>query len=530
MQAMKQMQAPVNVVGSSIFGRYPKISSEKTYNMFISDEWLVSFAGWKKVIDLLPVEESQGRGAFRSIRNNIVVVVVNSSVFILDTSLTQTFIGNLDTSVGDVFMDENLNNQICIVDGVNAYIYNFKLGTLTKQTLGSTLIPNYVCYHNTFFLFGNGDTSSNGAAWYAYSYATDTTITETTQLALQTKSDYAIAVQRLPGGGNNVLVFGTAVTELWTQVGGLQNYQRNISFNIDYGCLSVSTIASSDKYVIWLGINESNSPVITLFSGKQAQSISTDGIDYQLGLLQYPEQSTAFFYRGDGHLFYQITFYNPNDNLSLIYDVDTQKFFHLSDAHLNYHPARRIVYLNNDIYFVSLNNGSFYKTNTDLTTYNENIGENIGNDDPDINKEIPRIRICSNIRKSDSGQFRSRNLRITIDQGNDPYVSILSLTEALNDIITEDSEIIITETGGAVVMEGTLYGSIPYCPKVDLTISTDGGVAFSNTVTINLNPEGIRQNILSWQRQFGICNDLIFKFRFWGRSYWAVYNGTLDIY
>ena len=44
----------VNIVGSSTFGRYKKISSEKTYNMFVSDEWLVNTAGYQKVYELLP--------------------------------------------------------------------------------------------------------------------------------------------------------------------------------------------------------------------------------------------------------------------------------------------------------------------------------------------------------------------------------------------------------------------------------------------------------------------------------------------
>ena len=39
-------QFPVNIVGSSIFGRYPKISIEKTYNMFMSDKFMVPYSGY----------------------------------------------------------------------------------------------------------------------------------------------------------------------------------------------------------------------------------------------------------------------------------------------------------------------------------------------------------------------------------------------------------------------------------------------------------------------------------------------------
>ena len=531
---MQERQVPVNIVGSSIFGRYNKISSEKTVNMFISDDWLVSFDGWKRVADIIPATlEGSGRGFFTSIRNNIAVAVVNSSVYVISSALMITFVGDISTSEGDVFMDENLNNQICIVDGLNMYIYSFDLNIITKQVLEVNLIPNYVTYHNTFFLIGNADTTSNGAAWYAFSYESPTTVTDTTQLALQTKPDYAIAIERMPGGGNNVIVFGTSVAEIWTQIGGLNNYERNKSINVDYGCLSVSTIAASDKYVIWLGINESNSPAIMIFTNNGSMRISTDGIDYQLSTLQYPEQSTAFFYRTGGHLFYQISFYNPVDNLSLLYDVDLKKFYHITDHQQNYHPANRVIYFNNNTYFVSLNNGSMYQMGTQFTTYNENIET----DDEHLDKEIPRIRICKSIRAPDSRPFRARNIVIPIDQGNDPNITGLSLIAGLNYLVTEEpnSDFIVTETGQRIIAQGpTGFSassvSMRYNPRVDLSISKDGGVTFGSYLQNRLNPLGKRKNMLSFQRQLGYCNDLTPKFHFWGTSYFCAADGVVTIY
>ena len=51
-QTPNAKQEPVNIVGGSTFGRYRKISSEKTYNMFITDEWLVNTAGYQKAYEL----------------------------------------------------------------------------------------------------------------------------------------------------------------------------------------------------------------------------------------------------------------------------------------------------------------------------------------------------------------------------------------------------------------------------------------------------------------------------------------------
>jgi len=523
---------PIDIVGSSTFGRYLKISPSKTVNMFISDEWLVNYAGWKRIYDFLPDQSAQGRGIFRSIRNNIMVVVINNAVFAVQPSLSYRLVGNLDSSKGSVFIDENLNNQICIVDGQSAYIYNFTLGSLTKQNLPSYFKPNYVCYHQTFFLFGNSITTGDGAAWYVYKYDSPTTIVEQTQLALQTKPDYAIAVERIPGSSNTVVVFGTSVTELWTHVGGQNNYQLVSSVNIDYGCISVSTIASSDKYVMWVGVNEYSTPSIMMLSGAQAKQISTDGINYLLGTIKYPDQSTAMLQQYDGHLFYQLTFYNVEDNISLAYDINTDKFFNLSDSNNNYHPANRMVYFNQNVYFVSLNNGSLYQTGTEFTTYNENIGATELNYDPNINKEIPRTRICTPIRNKNGTVFRARNLQIMIDQGNDKNVTGLSLSGILNFLVTEgpNPDFIVTEKGDRIVAEGRNNIEIPYCPRADLTLSKDSGETWSSTVSRRLHPIGKRKNILGWHGNLGYSNDLTPKFKFWGTSYYCVGNGSVEIF
>lgn len=528
-------RAPVNICGSSLFGRYHKISSEKTFNMFLSDGWLVNFCGWKRVYELLP--SGVGRGIFRSIRGGFLLVVVNASVYRLDANLSPTLIGTLNSASGEVFIDENLANQICLVDGVNAYIYNHSLApNLTVQSLSGDLIPNYVTYHNSFFLIGNGNRTSAGAFWYAYASNSATTITQQDELSLQTKPDYAIAIKRIPGQGNNVLVFGTAVCEIHTQVEGLETYVRNPTINIDYGCLSVNTIAASDQYIAWLAINESNAPAIMVYTGQGIQEISTDGINYVLEQLVHPENCTAMFYRQDGHLFYQLTFFAPEDNLTLIYDFNTQKFFNLSDGKLNYHPAVDVVHFNQKSYFISHNNASLYELSTNYTTYDENLPGAVS--DPDLIDEIQRIRICKSIRQDDSSRFIANSLVVTIEQGYDPAFTGLSYTNndylitdiTLEPIVDEDGEQIVPESYDPTLPkhQSTDYASVVYSPRVDLSLSYDGGVTFGNTVARELNAIGNRKNMLMWEKM-GAANDLTLKFRFWGMTRFVVQDGFVDI-
>ena len=530
-------QLPINVVGSSKFGRYKKISDELTVNMFISDGLLVNFAGYQRVLELL--SNGRGRGAFVSNRGGFMLLVINANVYRISTTLGITLIGALSTAQGEVSIAENLNNQVCIVDKTAAYIYNHKLPTnLTKcvdHSIGpdpspidtGALIPNYVCFHNTYFLFGNGNTTGSGAAWYVYDYDTDTTIRYDSEFSIQTKPDYALAVIRMPGQSNNVLALGKTVSEIHTQVGGKENYRRNSSVNIDYGLINVDTLAASDTHVAWLGINESNAPAIMVFTGQSINRISTDGIDNLLGNLVNPALSTAIFFRQDGHLFYILTFYDERDNLSIMYDFNTEQFFNLTDGNLNYFPARQVVYFNNDSYFVSLNNGSLYKIDSNITTYNENIPSATMPDDLDLIEEIQRIRICEPVRMPDSSRFIANTFVFTIEQGYDDFVA--DFCEIV--MITEDGVRIFTQDNLQVIPEDRdLNGCLPgyVSSRVDMAISIDGGHTYSSYVARQLNSLGNRRNILNWQRM-GASNDFRIKLRFWGFGRFVAGNGVLTI-
>jgi hypothetical protein len=487
-------QVPVNVVGSSIFGRYPKISLEKTYNMFISDEWLVNYAGFQNVAEVLPPGE--GRALFHSIRGQFLIAVISSSVYRLNANLSPQFIGNISTNTGEVFIDENLSSQICIVDGQAAYIYSYIDNTLTQQTLtflGNTIIPNYVCYHNTFFLIASAPQSINSQNWYAFQFATNDTISLNTQFSLQTKPDSAIAVKRIPGRGNNVIVFGSTVAEVWTQVGGIENYRRVSSFNIDSGCVNVATIAANEEFVCWLAQNENNAPSIFVSNGASVNRISSDGIDYLMQTIVHPEDSTAFFFRQDGHLFYQLTFFNTEDNVTLFYDFTTQKFYHASDEDLNFHPARQIVYFNEDTYFVSLNDGNIYQMGTQFVIYNYNLDPTVQGD------EIPRIRICKTIRREDSSRFRVWQFTFWLEQG----VTTSYLMQPFPPVLVD-------------------------APRVDLSFSKNGNQSFSNIVGNPLNPRGLYQNQIRWDRM-GQANEFTIQLRFWGFQRFVAKDGFAEL-
>ena len=232
-------------------------------------------------------------------------------------------------------------------------------------------------------------------------------------------------------------------------------------------------------------------------------------------------------YRQNGHFFYQLTFYDPEDNLTLLYDFDTKQFYHGSDQFLNYHPARQIFYFNNKTYFISLNNASIYEMSADFNTINENTPSDTFVDDPRIVYEPQRIRICEPIRLPDSGPFKLNQLVLTIRQGNDDILvndcQIWMITEEGIRMFSEDNIQLIPEDGNPDDCFDQYYRG-----RVDLSLSRDGCETFSNTVPRFMNVLGHRQNIMRWE-SLGSGNDIVPKFRFWSLGSMLVNNGWVDL-
>jgi hypothetical protein len=514
---------PLNISGSSVFGRYPKISVEHTYNMFMSDNWLVPYAGYQSVPNLNL--GSVGRGLHASTKLGRLVAVVDNTVYLInlffDQDLAKTFdevavpIGKLQTDTGIVYIAENNKPQILFSDNVLLYIYDETL-TPPFQVVVTPLefTPGYIDFHDTYFLCAASNDnfydppanntwrlsdSNDGTSWPS----------DAAHIGLlETKSDNTQAVVRVPSKGNLIIVMGETVTELWSDVGyQLFPYQRNNNTSVDYGCLNPATIAALDQNVVWLAQNEKAGPIIMYFDGGEIQKITTDGIDYLFSQLTDPADSQGFLYRQDGHLFYHINFYT--DNLSLFYDFNVNKFYNASDENLNYFIANEVAFFNNQYYFLTKNNGNLYAFDTIFTTYD--------------GAEIPRFRTCRNVRLPSQEYFIANDVGFTIETGETPYQQQQELPVYL---VAQNGNYIVAQNGNYII--GQTLQSIYVLPRVDLSISIDGGATFSSDFGYTLNPIGQRRNRLMWW-QGGIANDYVCQFKFWGLGRFVCTDGILNI-
>lgn len=642
---------PLDVVGSTTFGRYDQISLSETFNMIIvvdkneaGDEKrsLIPFAGYEFKLAL----GGNGRGFFSSEKAGLMFGVSTNEAYLIGPALNPSFIGNIDTTSGDVYIDEDILGNIAFCDGSNIYIYNYNTGlfykagtnpytgptggTVTQSAftvtgssgtlfmanaaVGSTIYfddgtnativavvnnttltvstsvtrsaigylimaplaftPNYVCFHDARFIATSAYSGSNQIGQWRLSRTIVTTGLKTyiafpalaqlpqLQGTFQTKPDLPVAVVRIPGRANTIIVMGSIGSEIWTDVGAaLFPYKKNQSFNLDYGCVNPATIATLGEFVVWVGLNEKSGPVIMYTTGQDIVSIDTDGIDYRLSNVNFPALSYGFMFKQDGHIFYIVTFYEPSDNVTYAYDFKTSKFYTLTDEQFNYFIAKHTVFFNNTYYFNSINDGNIYEINSKYTTY-----EYFGG----VVQEIPRVRVCNTIRTIDSIPKVANNLVITMEQGTDVLntkegsnIATIGILE--NGSLYTTAEVIINGDGiGAYATAEITNGSISsvtlvdagigyswavatiggdgtgaqlettlnvdsYLPRIDLCMSYDSGNTFSSFISSDMYAIGRYQSRIVFN-ELGYSNEFTPQLRFYGQSRFVINSAEMNFY
>jgi hypothetical protein len=459
---------PLKIVGSNVYGRYPMISIEQTFNMIVSDGWSVPYAGYKVVAQI--AQDGEGRGIYASNNLNQIIAVIDNNVYTINSNLAYQQVGSLSTFSGDVYIAENNAGQIAICDKSNIYIYE-PAGSPTFQKITLNFLPGYISFQNGYFI----SPDLRQAQWRLSDFNNGTSWPDAAPNdgQFQTKPNNPIAAIPFPSRGNLLFVFGETVIEPWFNTGQqIFPYQKNTFQNSDYGTANAATIAAGDTFIIWLATNEKSGPAIMISDSGEPQKISTDGIDFKLAQLTHPKNSYGFLFRQDGHLIYQLTF--PSDNFSLLYDFNTKAFFTPTDENMNYHIAKRVVYFNNSYYFVSFSDGNLYELNSDYTTYD--------------GKEVPRVRVCNTLRLPDSSRFIINNLSFHVEQGE--------------------------------------YRSLQ---AIDFSFSKDNGNSFSSYDRRDLSITGLRQRRINFWNK-GAALNFTPQFRFYGSGRFVASDGVVSYY
>jgi hypothetical protein len=503
-------EVPLDVAGSTTFGRYSKISRSETFNFILSDGWNVPYGGHQLSVTLNA--NGIGRGLLTSFPGNHMVAVVGNAVLWIATNLSFTQVGTIDSEVGNVSIAEDDQNNIAICDGNDITIFNY--ATSSFYTIATDFTPIYVSFQGGQFLAGD----ANNPQWRLSEYDMSGNVIFPNDAqhvgSFLVKADNVNAIFPLPGHTNLIYVMGSIVTLPWYRLGTLQlfPFQLSQSFNIDYGTLNNASIASNENMCCWLAQNEKSQCVIMYSTGSDIKQISNDGISYKLANLTAPSDCYGNMFKQDGHLLYQMTF--PTDNLCYVFDFNTEKFFTITDQNLNYHIARKIALFNNQNYFVSNIDGNLYAFGTQYTTYN---GE-----------EIPRIRICRPVRQANSKPFIVSDLSFTIEQGNDDIYDNI-ITESTFSLMNGQDFLLMNGQNFDLNGDEDIPAESIFPPRVDMSISIDGGVTFSSYDSVTLNKVGLGANRLTFW-QLGYANDMVCQFRFYGFGRFTATDGVINLY
>jgi hypothetical protein len=455
---------PLNIVGGTNIGRYPKISSESTYNMIVSDNALVPFSGYKSVLSI--TDSGQSRQVYVSSLSNRMYYVLDDGLYSIEKDLSFSKLGTIDTNSGTVGISENANSEIAIIDDLNLYVYNYDTGSLVKHSESDLgFRPTSIDEQDGYLIV-----SCDGSNQFRISDPNNASSFPEEQ-AGEIGADKIVAVKVLD---RQLFVFGEKHTEVWRDSGlQVMPYQKDQSMGISYGCLQKDTIASGFGFIVWLAASEDADAVIVVSDGGIPKELPvSDGVDYKISQLQKPEDSSAFLFQEDGHIFYQITFYS--DNLTLVFDFKTKQFIYATDENLNYHIAKKAVHFKSKYYFIAFNNNpSMYELSSDIDNYD--------------NKVIPRIRILKTYRTQDHEYFKVNKLEVVASTG---------------------------------------YSKDPL--RVQLSVSKDGGVTFGNYITKTTGDQAKRNHLMKWW-QLGYAYEWTFQFRFYGKGRFTIISASADV-
>lgn len=202
----------------------------------------------------------------------------------------------------------------------NGWVLDMASFALTQEA-GSSFAPDFigvgtVAYLDGYFVFNTPGTNRI----YVSNLLDGTTIGTTAWANADGSPDLVQTIAVING---ELWVFGTSSIEVWSNVGTTPFPFAPIqgSFN-EMGCAAISSVATLDNSLFWLGQDERGRGVVYRTNGYRPERVSTHAIEWQIQNYSDISDAVAYTYQQDGHAFYVLTF--PTGNATWVYDVSTQ--------------------------------------------------------------------------------------------------------------------------------------------------------------------------------------------------------------
>lgn len=241
--------------------------------------------------------------------NGILYVVSGQRLYSVTSALVVTDIGGAIGGSSIVPVSDN-GTQLCIVNGVNGYIYSvasgFQVITDANFHAGAnvTFFDNYFVFPwaltNKFFI----SNSLDGANYNGVNFA-----------SAEVSPDYVLSIINQQ---ENLLIFGQTTIESWYDAGALNfPFLRVNSGTIERGCAAALTPVKEDNSVFFLG----DDLVFYRLNGTALVRISTHAIEQAFQSYTTVADAYCYSYTFEGHKFIHVIF--PTANANWVFDIAT---------------------------------------------------------------------------------------------------------------------------------------------------------------------------------------------------------------
>lgn len=422
-----------------------QVASEITINMYVSEtatgtrqKYLRPMRGRHLLETFIGV--TGGRATW-VVDDKTAYAVVGNGFFRIDSFFNITKLGTLNTQTGYAKIIANQllpTPQILIVDGSKGYYWDGSaFGTITAA--GFPAIPIDADYMDGRFIVADGDTNewfisdiNNIFDWLS---ADGLPNSET----ISSRGDIFAGVGVLH---RRIYLFGKISMESWYDAGAPQfPFGKDNNFAVDYGLKAVGTKVIDFNMGFFLANTGEGAAYFMRISDNSyyPEKISTKAIDYLISKLKNPGDGASYLTKtADGHIQYITSF--TTDNITLVYDNDTDIWFIKQALNKDRDVAQVHFYLNSKHCTIGYNNNKLYEESDEFS------------DDDGL--PIRRLWRSPVIADEGFNHVRLDKLRVAINQ-------------LMGDLTTDDAFL-----------------------KLFLRFSGDGGSTFKNTLPVRIRKMG----------------------------------------
>lgn len=401
--------APIFGLGQQ--GKSATVSAQRHLNLYAEivpdgDKTKIAFYGTPGDTLFTNFGDTPIRGAIEI--GDLAYVVHRGTFYEVNNAGTRTSRGTLNTTSGRVDLAYD-GTRILMVDGTNGYTYT--PGTTTFAQVVSANFPNgakTVTWLDGQFCVdtGNSDSfyiSADGSTWSALDFATAESAPD--------------GLVRVFADHGQVMLFGTATTEFWGNVGGADfPFAAIRGSTAEIGLAARWSVVKFDSALAFLGKNRQGQVQVYRIDGFTPRVISSQEVDALINGYATVSDATAMSYMDRGHPMLVLNF--PSAGKSWMFDASSvlwsQRESGLSGG--RYHGEIAFDYLNK-VRICDYSNGTI--CNLDATVYTENGTA--------IARELVGRHFFNNYDRVIVDELRvdfETGVGLTTGQGSDPKVML----------------------------------------------------------------------------------------------------------